>query len=62
MSLHRDAGYYYKEEAWKLETLGTLKIIHDDAINHGYNGLARIIEQGEDYLYTVIKYKEDIEV
>ena len=59
MNLHREAGYFYKEEAWKLETLGTLKIMYDDAINHGHKELARIIEQGEDYLYSVIEYTEN---
>ena len=55
--LHRDKG-----EAWKLETLGTLKIMYDDAVNHGHKELARIIEQGEDYLYSVIETEKEGEL
>ena len=59
MNLYKAA---MKEREWALKTLSTFKEMYDDAANHGHKELARIIEQGEDYLYSVIKYKEDREV
>jgi hypothetical protein len=56
MSLYRAAII---EEEWALKTLGTLKEMYEDAVNHGHKDFARIIEQGEDYLYNVLDNEEE---
>ena len=59
MNLYKAA---IKEREWALKTLDTFKEMYDDAANHGHKELARIIEQGEDYLYSVIETEKEGEL